>query len=59
MIEKGLAKDRDRFFYKMNSGKEKVPIALNTLLINGIEQQNNFLVGNLKKYVIYKNGKYE
>jgi len=37
------------------SQKEKIPITLNTLLINGIDQNSNFIVGNLKKYVISKN----
>lgn len=34
--------------------KEKIPITLNTLLINGIEQQNNFIGGHIKKFVMNK-----
>lgn len=43
------------FSTKQTSLKEKIPIALNTLLINGIEQQNAFISGNLKRHVISKN----
>ena len=43
------------FAVKNASMKEKIPITLNTLLINGIEQHNHFLAGNLKKFVINKN----
>lgn len=52
-------RDKDKIFSRPKVQPEKIPITLNTLLINGIEQHNNFLVGNLKKYVIAKNGRAE
>ncbi len=50
-------RDKDKIFSRPKPLVEKIPITLNTLLINGIEQNTNFLVGNLKKYVISKNGR--
>ena len=40
---------------KLNPPKDKIPIALNTLLINGIQQNHNFTPNNFKKFVINKN----
>lgn len=57
--DKNLKRDKDKIFSRPKAPNDKIPITLNTLLINGIEQQNNFLLGNLKKYVISKNGRPE
>lgn len=54
-IDKRVEKDKFVFSTKYTGVKEKIPIALNTLLINGIEQQNAFISGNLKRHAISKN----
>lgn len=53
--EKRISEKEKLFAVKNASLKEKIPITLNTLLINGIEQHNHFVAGNIKKYVISKN----
>ena len=48
--------DRERHIFTTKNilVKEKIPITLNTLLINGIEQHGDFVSNNLKKCLINK-----
>ena len=48
-----MSREKERLYSKnsLQKEKDKIPIALNTLLINGLEQHQP-LVSNLKKFMI-------
>lgn len=52
--KKAGERERHIFTTKNILAKEKIPITLNTLLINGIEQHGEFVSNNLKKCLINK-----
>jgi len=49
--DRRASREKDKLYSKNSLQKEKIPINLNTLLINGLEK-NQPLVSNLKKFMI-------